>query len=302
MDRVPSARGPGSGSQASPPPRPAPPRPAFRRIPSRISAPEPPGGSGLPGSLAPPRAGGAGGGGGGWRCSRGPCAVLPPPGTRVSTPRRRGHSPSSTQPPPESRNPLPTPRLRKHPELLGAGLGGWAWAGRPGCGRGKVQPRAQGKGTRGPPGAGKAPPDHSATAQDANGHGLFHPETEIAPVQASEAGLPTPPTPGPGIRRLGSVPRRFPAYPPPPPAVFTHPVGALHTRIPRRRLGEPASRPLEPSFWVSPQPYPSPPSASSHPPQHPAGHLCPPQTTYFTHPDLHLPSHGAQPQTTPRVS
>lgn len=47
--------GPGSGSQASPPPRPAPPRPAFRRIPSRISAPEPPGGSGLPGSLAPPR-------------------------------------------------------------------------------------------------------------------------------------------------------------------------------------------------------------------------------------------------------
>lgn len=97
------------------------------------------------------------------------------------------------------------------------------------------------EGTRGPPGAGKASPDHSVTAQDANGHGLFHPETEIAPVQASRSRPSHAPHPGPSIRRLGSAPRRFPGYPPPPPAVFTHPVGALHTQIPRRRLG---SRPL----------------------------------------------------------
>ena len=44
----------------------------------------------------------------------------------------------------------------------------------------------------------------------------------------------------------------------------------------QKTAGEPAPRPLERSFWVSPQPDPSPPSASSHrPPQHPAGHLCP---------------------------
>lgn len=311
MDRVPSARGPGSRSQASPPRRPAPPRPAPRLSPhplrdqcSRAAR----GARGSPGrSLRP----------GGRRGRRGRGLALQPrplrrpptawdPGLQAQAP---GTLPKQhTSLPPESRNPLPTPRLRKHPELPGAGLEG---------GRGPAGRAAEGERcSRGCWGTGDAgsswswesapsppPPDHSVTAQDANGHGLFHPETEIAPVQASRRRPSHAPHPRAQHSAAGVGPPALPRVPAPSPSRIYTPSRCPPHSDSQKTAGEPAPRPLEPSFWSPLNPIrlhlQLPPTA---PPQHPAGHLCPPKTTYFTHPDLHLPSHGAQPQTTARVS
>lgn len=279
MDRVPSARGPGSGSQASPPLRPAPPRPAPRLSPhplreQRSGAAR--GARGSPGSSLRP---------GGWCGRRGRGLALqlrplrrPPtawdPGLQAQAP---GTLPKQhTSLPPESRNPLPTPRLRKHPELPGAGLEG---------GRGPARQAAEGERcSRGCWGRGDA---GSSWSWESVPRPLSH-----RPRRQRTRSVP----PGDGDRPSPGIQK--PAFPRPPPRAQHSAAGVGPPALPRvpapspsriytpsrcpphsdsqKTAGEPAPRPLERSFWVSPQPDPSPPSASSHrPPQHPAGHLCP---------------------------
>lgn len=82
-----------------------------------------------------------------------------------------------------------------------------------------MQPRVLGNrdaGSSWEAGKGSLPtphPDHSVTAQDANGHGLLHPETEIQ--SRHPAGLPTPPPPGPAFGGWDGPPAlpRIPALP-----------------------------------------------------------------------------------------
>ena len=116
---------------------PSPRAPPFAASPPGAALRSCPGVSGLPGSLAPPR-GVVRETGEGLALQPRPLRCPPTdwdPGLQAQAP---GTLPKQhTSLPPESRNPLPTPRLRKHPELPGAGLEG---------GRGPARQAAEGKG------------------------------------------------------------------------------------------------------------------------------------------------------------